>query len=95
MARAALANAKKGGVAQGGSTITQQLIKNRDLSPKRSLGRKASEAVRALFLEAEYDKREILQAYLNQLYLGHVDGLAVHGLGTASRVYFSKPAGEL
>jgi len=95
VARAALANVKKGGVAQGGSTITQQLIKNRDLSPKRSLGRKASEAVRALLMEAEYDKREILQAYLNQLYLGHVDGLAIHGIGTAARVYFSKPAGGL
>jgi penicillin-binding protein 1B len=95
VARAALANAKAGGVVQGGSTITQQLIKNRDLTPKRTIGRKMSEAVRALALEATYDKREILQAYLNQVYLGHVDGLAVHGIGAASRVYFSKRAGDL
>jgi len=95
VARAALANLKKGRIAEGGSTITQQLIKNRDLSPERSFGRKASEAVRALMLEAEYDKREILQAYLNQVYLGHVEGLAVHGLGAAARAYFSRPAAEL
>jgi penicillin-binding protein 1B len=95
LARATLANLKEGGVVQGGSTITQQLVKNRDLSPKRSLGRKVSEAVRALWLEAEYTKREILQAYLNQVYYGHVDGLAVHGIGTAARAYFSKPASRL
>jgi membrane peptidoglycan carboxypeptidase len=95
MARAMLANAKAGKVAQGGSTITQQLVKNRDLTPKRSVGRKASEAVRALALEVEHDKRDILDAYLDQLYLGHVEGLAIHGLGTAARVYFSKDAGEL
>jgi len=95
IARAALANVKQGRVAQGGSTITQQLIKNRDLTPKRSVGRKASEALRALTLEAEYDKREILQAYLNQVYLGHVDGTAIHGIGTASQVFFSKAASRL
>jgi membrane peptidoglycan carboxypeptidase len=95
MARAMLANAKAGKVTQGGSTITQQLIKNRDLTPKRTLGRKASEALRALALEVEYDKRDILDAYLDQLYLGHVEGLAIHGLGTAARVYFSKDAEKL
>ena len=95
LARALLANAKAGKVTQGGSTITQQLIKNRDLTPQRSLGRKASEAVRALALEAEYDKREILEAYLNQVYLGHLDGLAIHGFGAGARAYFSKPAEKL
>ena len=95
VARAALANVKSGGVEQGGSTITQQLVKNRDLTPKRTLGRKTSEAVRALWLEAEYDKREILEAYLNQVYLGNVEGLAIHGYGAASQVYFSKSVEEL
>lgn len=95
LARALLANARAGRVTQGGSTITQQLIKNRDLTSRRSLSRKASEAVRALALEAEYDKREILQTYLNQVYLGHVGGVAVHGLGTAARAYFAKPARRL
>jgi membrane peptidoglycan carboxypeptidase len=82
-------------VVEGGSTITQQLIKNRDLSSKRTLGRKASEAMRARELEDEYGKEEILQAYLNSVYMGHVDGLAVHGIGTAARAYFSRPAAEL
>jgi hypothetical protein len=95
LARAALANVRAGEVVQGGSTITQQLIKNRDLSPRRTVGRKLSEAARALALEANYDKREILEAYLNQVYLGHVDGLALHGVGTAARAYFSSRASEL
>jgi penicillin-binding protein 1B len=95
LARAAAANAKAGRTVQGGSTITQQLVKNRDLSPRRTMGRKMSEAVRALFLEAEYDKREILEAYLNIIYYGHVDGLAIYGLGTASRVFLSKPASRM
>ena len=95
LARALLKNVKAGEVVQGGSTITQQLIKIRDLSPKRSLGRKASEAVRALALEADYDKTEILEAYLNAVYYGHIDAIQLYGIGTAARAYFSKPASEL
>ena len=95
VARAALQNLRKGRIAEGGSTITQQLVKNRDLTPKRSLGRKATEAMLALALEAEHDKREILQAYLNAVYLGHAHGLAVHGVGAAARAWFSKPAQRL
>ena len=95
LARSMLANFKAKKVVQGGSTITQQLVKNRDLTPKRSMGRKLSEAVRALALEAEYDKEEILESYLNHVYLGHVDGWAVHGYGAGARVYFSKPPEQL
>lgn len=95
IARAARANVKEKGIAQGGSTLTQQLIKNRDLTPKQSLGRKVSEAFRALMLEATYSKREILQAYLNQVYLGHMDGVAVHGYGAGAQAFFSKKAEEL
>lgn len=95
VARALLENLSHGGVVQGGSTITQQLVKNRDLTPRRTLGRKISEGVRALALEAEYDKEEILESYLNHVYLGHRDGLAIHGVGAAARVYFSKPAAQL
>jgi len=95
IARAAWENAKSGRVEQGGSTITMQLVKNRDLTPKRTLDRKASEAMRALALEAEYSKEEILEAYLNTVYYGHVEGVAVYGLGTAARVYFSKSAADL
>lgn len=95
VARALLANVKSGGVVQGGSTITQQLIKLRDLTPKRSLGRKASEALRALALEAEHSKEEILEAYLNLVYYGHLDGLALYGIDAAARAYYSTPANEL
>lgn len=95
LARALLANVRAGKTVQGGSTITQQLIKNRDLTPKRSLGRKVSEAVRTLAVEAEYSKEEILEAYLATVYLGHVDGLAIHGYGTAARVYFGRRAQDL
>jgi len=95
VARALLANALAGKVTQGGSTITQQLVKIRDLSPRRTLGRKVSEAVRALALEAEYSKREILESYLNHVYFGHVDGLSIYGVGAASQAYFSKPVTQL
>ncbi len=95
IARAALRNLRKGKIAEGGSTITQQLIKNRDLSSDRTVGRKASEAMRAISLEAQYDKREILQAYLNTIYFGHLEGIALYGLGTAAGVYFGKPAPTL
>ena len=95
LSRAMLRNAQAGRVVQGGSTITQQLIKNRDLTPRRRLSRKLSEAVRALSLEGEHSKEEILQAYLNSVYLGHVGGLAVHGVGAAARAYFGKPASRL
>lgn len=95
IARAALANVKRGGVSEGGSTITQQLVKNRDLEARRALDRKASEAARALALEAAYDKEDILQAYLNTVYYGHVRGVGVYGIGRASEVWFGKPATQL
>jgi membrane peptidoglycan carboxypeptidase len=95
MARAAAVNARERRAAQGGSTITQQLIKNRDLTAKKSLRRKISEVLRALSIEDSYSKEEILEAYLNVIYYGHVDGLAVHGFGTAAWLYFSKPAARL
>lgn len=95
LARSALANFKAGKVKQGGSTITQQLIKNRDLTPKRTFGRKASEAVRALWLESQYSKEAILEAYLNHVYLGHSDGLAIYGYATAARAIFNKAVNGL
>jgi penicillin-binding protein 1B len=94
-ARALLKNVLAGKVTQGGSTITQQLIKMRDLSPKRTLGRKASEAARALMLERQYGKNEILSAYLNSVYMGHVDGVAVYGISAAATAYYSKPVDKL
>lgn len=95
IARAAWKNLRGGEVTQGGSTLTQQLVKNLYLTHERTLGRKAREAVLALLLEARYDKREILQAYLNEIYLGASNGVSVMGMGAAARAYFGKRVGEL
>ena len=91
IARALNANAKAGGVAEGGSTITQQLAKNAFLSNKRTLRRKAQEAIIALYLEARLSKDEILSRYLSSVYFG--DG--AFGLRAAARHYFDKPPEEL
>jgi 1A family penicillin-binding protein len=88
--RAAVSNVVAGGVTEGGSTITQQLAKTRFLSAKRTFSRKFVEAGLALLIEARLSKDEILEAYLNEIYLGHRDGREVRGLGEASRVYFGK-----
>ncbi len=93
--RAIVSNAKAGGVAEGGSTITQQLAKNRFLSQKRTVTRKLAEAGIALMIEARLSKDEILEAYLNEVYLGHRDGREIRGLGEASRIYFNKTPAKL
>lgn len=95
IARAALANLKDGEVRQGGSTLTQQLVKNLYLSHERTVSRKAREALLALLLEARYSKREILRAYLNEIYLGTVGGVNIHGMGSAARAYFGKHPDQL
>ena len=89
--RAMFANLKAGMVVQGGSTLTQQLVKNFFLTKKKSLVRKFNEAIMALLLEVHYEKKEILQAYLNEIYLGQDKNRAIHGFGLASRFYFDKP----
>lgn len=93
--RAAWVNLRGGEIRQGGSTMTQQLVKNLYLSHEQTLARKVQEAVLAVLLEARYDKRRILQAYLNEIYLGSSNGVNVIGVGAAARVYFSKEASEL
>jgi penicillin-binding protein 1B len=93
--RALWANLRAGGVVQGGSTLTQQLVKNFFLSSERSLTRKFNEAIMALLLELHYEKDEILEAYLNEVYLGQDGKRAVHGFGLASHFYFEKPLAEL
>lgn len=93
--RAMLANIKAGKFVQGGSTITQQLVKNFYLSSERSLSRKINEAIMALILEARYSKEEILEAYMNEIYLGQDGARAIHGFGLASRFYFDRGLGEL
>lgn len=93
--RAAWVNLRSGEVEQGGSTLTQQLVKNAFLSPERSLTRKAREAALAFVVDLLHSKREILQAYLDRIYLGTGGGVNYHGLGSASRAFFSKDPREL
>jgi penicillin-binding protein 1B len=95
IARAMFANIRAGGVVQGGSTLTQQLVKNFFLTSERSLTRKANEAVMSLLLEWHYSKDEILEAYLNEVYLGQDGNRAIHGFGLASYFYFERPLAEL
>ncbi len=75
---------------QGGSTITQQLVKNFYLTPERSLRRKISEAVMAYIMENRLNKEEILELYLNEIYLGQRGGMSINGVGEASRLFFRK-----
>ncbi|BCX89845.1 penicillin-binding protein 1B [Methylomarinovum tepidoasis] len=95
IARALWADLRAGRIVQGGSTLTQQLVKNFFLSSERRLTRKLNEALMALILEARYDKDEILEAYLNEIYLGQDGARAIHGFGLASEYYFSRSLGEL
>jgi penicillin-binding protein 1B len=93
--RATWANLRAGHVVQGGSTLTQQLVKNYFLSDEQTASRKATEAIMALRLEAHFSKEEILVAYLNEVYLGQDGARAIHGFGLGSEYYFAKPLAEL
>lgn len=95
IARAMWQNIRAGEAVQGGSTLTQQLVKNFFLTSTRSLVRKGNEAIMALLLEAHYDKDEILQAYLNEVYLGQSGKQAIHGFGLASQFYFGRTLQQL
>ncbi|AJE14377.1 penicillin-binding protein 1B [Stutzerimonas balearica] len=93
--RAVWVNLTAGAVRQGGSTLTQQLVKNFYLTNERSLTRKATEAMMAVLLELHYDKQEILEAYLNEVFLGQDGRRAIHGFGLASQYFFGQPLAEL
>jgi penicillin-binding protein 1B len=95
IARAMWVNATSGRVVQGGSTLTQQLVKNFYLTNERTLARKATEAMMAVLLELHYDKQEILEAYMNEVFLGQDGQRAIHGFGLASQYFFSQPVSEL
>ncbi|GAC1498984.1 MAG: penicillin-binding protein 1B [Steroidobacteraceae bacterium] len=95
IARAVWANLRARRVVQGGSTLTQQLVKNYFLSDEQSFGRKATEGLMALRLEAHFPKDDILVAYLNEVYLGQDGSRAIHGFGLGSEYYFAKPLDEL
>jgi penicillin-binding protein 1B len=93
--RAVFRNVRAGGVTEGGSTLTQQLVKNYYLTNERTYKRKAIEAFMAVILDAKFSKREILEAYLNDIYLGRNRSISILGVGEAARFYFGKPVSEL
>ncbi|HSH42260.1 MAG TPA: penicillin-binding protein 1B [Arenicellales bacterium] len=95
LARAMWENIKALDIVQGGSTITQQLVKNFYLTSEQTLSRKLNEMIMAILLELHYDKREILETYLNEVYLGQSGNSAIHGVGLASLFYFNRPLAEL
>src|SRR5436190_21913016 len=90
MMRALMRNVRAGGIAQGGSTIDQQIVKGRFLSQERTWRRKFTEIALALLLDARMSKDEILEIYLNDVYLGHSGGKPVLGVDEAARLYFNK-----
>ncbi len=93
--RAVWANLSAGHLVQGGSTLTQQLVKNFYLNNERSLGRKATEALMSVLLELHYSKQDILESYLNEVFLGQDGNRAIHGFGLASQYFFNVPFSEL
>ncbi|HKR64669.1 MAG TPA: PBP1A family penicillin-binding protein, partial [Thermoanaerobaculia bacterium] len=93
--RALFRNVRKGGVSEGASTLTQQLVKNYYLTSERTYRRKIIEAFMAVILDARYSKPEILEAYLNDIYLGRNRSISILGVGEASRFYFGKPVSEI
>ena len=93
--RAMLANVKAGRTVQGGSTLTQQLVKNYFLTSERTLIRKVNEAIMAVLLEWHYDKAQILVAYINEIFLGQQGRHSIHGFGRASEFYFDRPLKDL
>lgn len=95
IARAALANIRSGEVVQGGSTLTQQLVKNFYLSRSQTFSRKIIEAIMSLQLDFYYTKAEILETYINEVYLGQAGSRAIHGFSLASQHYFRQPLNEL
>lgn len=90
IARALWVNLREGEVRQGGSTLTQQLVRSLFLSREQTAARKFNEALHALIIEARFDKRRILEAYLNQVYLGQQGGQAIHGVAAAAEFWFGR-----
>ncbi|MCH8538359.1 MAG: transglycosylase domain-containing protein, partial [Alkalimonas sp.] len=93
--RAFMVNLAAGRTVQGGSTLTQQLAKNMFLTQDRTLWRKINEALMAMILDFRFSKDAILEAYLNEVYIGQNFAHPVHGFGLGSRFYFAKPVNEL
>ncbi len=95
IARALIVNVYSGQTVQGGSTLTQQLVKNLFLSQEKKISRKINEAFMSLLLEYHYDKKLILETYINEIYLGQDGRRAIHGFGLASEFYFGKSLKQL
>lgn len=93
--RAMIANAKAGHTVQGGSTLTQQLIKNYFLTSEQTLDRKIKEMFYSIVLDWRFDKDEIIEAYINEIYLAQDGDRAIHGFGLASEFFFGKPIADL
>lgn len=95
IARAAWADLRAGAIVQGGSTLTQQLVKNLFLTNRQTLSRKIKGALMSILLESHYSKEAILETYLNEVYLGQDGARSIHGFGLGSYFYFKKPLNEL
>lgn len=95
IARAAFANLRAGHTVQGGSTLTQQLVRNLFLDRSQNFTRKINEALLSLLIEAHYSKGRILQAYINEVFLGQQGNQAVHGFAAAAQFYFGRRPKEL
>jgi len=93
--RAMVTNIRHGRIRQGASTITQQLAKNYFLTADRSWGRKFQELLLAFIIESKYTKDEILEIYLNEIYLGQKGSVSINGIGEAAKFYFGKPVQDL
>lgn len=93
--RALYSNIMAGRTVQGGSTLTQQLVKNMFLTRERTLIRKVKEAIMALIIEVRYSKDQLLEAYINEVYLGQHYANGIYGFGLAAKFYFGKPLAEL
>ncbi|MCG8472709.1 MAG: PBP1A family penicillin-binding protein [Desulfobacterales bacterium] len=95
IARALVINLRHGTIRQGGSTLTQRLAKNYFLTPERTLKRKLNEVFISLAIEWAFEKEEILELYLNEIYFGQKGSASINGVGAAARFYFDKPARRL
>jgi len=95
IARAMVRNVVAGKVVQGGSTLTQQLVKNYYLNSDRTVKRKLTEMIMSVLLEIHYSKDEILQAYLNEIFLSQAGNRAIHGFALGSQYFFGRPLAEL
>ena len=95
IARALWVNVRAGEVQQGGSTLTQQLVKSYFLDNRQTLERKLRELAMAVILDARFSKEDILNAYINEIYLGQDGRRAVHGFGLGAQYYFNRPLSEL